>query len=66
GVMAGFNMSGDLRLPSVNIPVGSLAAIAISWFLYIVFVFLLGAICTREFLRYEFMIAEKVSGRHAG
>ncbi|XP_071978236.1 solute carrier family 12 member 8 isoform X2 [Engystomops pustulosus] len=59
GVMAGFNMSGDLRLPSVNIPVGSLAAIAISWFLYIVFVFLLGAICTREFLRYEFMIAEK-------
>ncbi|KAG9468987.1 hypothetical protein GDO78_021461 [Eleutherodactylus coqui] len=61
GVMAGFNMSGDLRLPSVNIPVGSLAAIAISWFLYIVFVFLLGAICMREFLRYEFMIAEKVS-----
>ncbi|XP_056391949.1 solute carrier family 12 member 8 [Hyla sarda] len=61
GVMAGFNMSGDLRRPSVNIPVGSLAAIAISWFLYIVFVFLLGAICSREFLRYEFMIAEKVS-----
>lgn len=61
GVMAGFNMSGDLRRPAVNIPVGSLAAIAISWFLYIVFVFLLGAICSREFLRYEFMIAEKVS-----
>ncbi|XP_044153495.1 solute carrier family 12 member 8 [Bufo gargarizans] len=61
GVMAGFNMSGDLRRPSVSIPVGSLAAIAISWFLYVVFVFLLGAICTREFLRYDFMIAEKVS-----
>ncbi|XP_018430923.1 PREDICTED: solute carrier family 12 member 8, partial [Nanorana parkeri] len=61
GVMAGFNMSGDLRRPSVNIPIGSLAAIAISWFLYIVFVFLLGATCAREFLRYEFMIAEKVS-----
>ncbi|XP_075687152.1 solute carrier family 12 member 8 [Rhinoderma darwinii] len=61
GVMAGFNMSGDLRRPSVNIPVGSLAAIAISWFLYIVFVVLLGAICTRDFLRFEFMIAEKVS-----
>lgn len=30
------------------------------WFLYIVFVFLLGAICTREALRYDFMIAEKV------
>ncbi|KAM5153315.1 solute carrier family 12 member 8 [Mantella aurantiaca] len=61
GVMAGFNMSGDLRRPSVNIPLGSLAAITISWFLYVVFVFLLGATCAREFLRFEFMIAEKVS-----
>lgn len=30
------------------------------WFLYIVFVFLLGTICTREALRYDFLIAEKV------
>lgn len=32
-----------------------------SWFLYLVFVFLLGAICTREALRYDFLIAEKVN-----
>lgn len=31
------------------------------WFLYIVFAFLLGAICTREALRHDFLIAEKVS-----
>ncbi|XP_006869493.1 PREDICTED: solute carrier family 12 member 8 [Chrysochloris asiatica] len=61
GVMAGFNMGGDLREPAASIPLGSLAAIGISWFLYIVFVFLLGAICTREALRYDFLIAEKVS-----
>lgn len=61
GVMAGFNMGGDLREPAASIPLGSLAAVGISWFLYIVFVFLLGAICTREALRYDFMIAEKVS-----
>ncbi|XP_030066403.1 solute carrier family 12 member 8 isoform X2 [Microcaecilia unicolor] len=61
GVMVGFNMSGDLRKPATNIPTGSLTAIGVSWFLYIIFVFLLGAICTRESLRYEFMIAEKVS-----
>ncbi|XP_019378103.1 PREDICTED: solute carrier family 12 member 8 [Gavialis gangeticus] len=61
GVMAGFNMSGDLQKPATNIPLGSLAAIGTSWFLYMVFVFLLGAICTRESLRYDFMIAEKVS-----
>ncbi|XP_039351819.1 solute carrier family 12 member 8 isoform X3 [Mauremys reevesii] len=59
GVMAGFNMSGDLQKPAASIPLGSLAAIGISWFLYIVFVFLLGAICTRESLRYDFLIAEK-------
>ncbi|XP_063663123.1 solute carrier family 12 member 8 isoform X6 [Pan troglodytes] len=61
GVMAGFNMGGDLREPAASIPLGSLAAVGISWFLYIVFVFLLGAICTREALRYDFLIAEKVS-----
>lgn len=33
------------------------------WFLYLVFVFLLGAICTREALRYDFLIAEKVISR---
>ncbi|XP_067890597.1 solute carrier family 12 member 8 [Heterodontus francisci] len=61
GVMAGFNMSGDLQKPASNIPVGSLAAVGVSWFLYLVFVFLLGAVCTREALRYDFMIAEKVA-----
>uniref|UniRef100_A0A672MUE6 Solute carrier family 12 member 8-like n=1 Tax=Sinocyclocheilus grahami TaxID=75366 RepID=A0A672MUE6_SINGR len=61
GVMAGFNMSSDLQRPEHNIPVGTLAAVCISWFLYLVFVFLLGAICTRDALRYDFLIAEKVS-----
>ncbi|XP_021115284.1 solute carrier family 12 member 8 isoform X2 [Heterocephalus glaber] len=61
GVMAGFNMGGDLREPEASIPLGSLAAVGISWFLYIIFTFLLGAICTREALRYDFLIAEKVS-----
>ncbi|KAJ8784385.1 hypothetical protein J1605_008229 [Eschrichtius robustus] len=59
GVMAGFNMGGDLREPAASIPLGSLAAVGISWFLYIVFVLLLGAICTRGALRYDFLIAEK-------
>ncbi|XP_051997760.1 solute carrier family 12 member 8 isoform X3 [Xyrauchen texanus] len=59
GVMAGFNMSSDLQRPEHNIPVGTFAAVCTSWFLYLVFVFLLGAICTREALRYDFLIAEK-------
>ncbi|XP_077584373.1 solute carrier family 12 member 8 [Stigmatopora nigra] len=61
GVMSGFNMSPDLRRPEHNIPVGTLAAVFTSWFLYLVFVFLLGAICSREALRYDFLISEKVS-----
>ncbi|KAJ8282969.1 hypothetical protein COCON_G00054880 [Conger conger] len=61
GVMAGFNMSSDLQRPEHSVPLGTLAALGISWFLYLIFVFLLGAICTREALRYDFLIAEKVS-----
>ncbi|XP_057708895.1 solute carrier family 12 member 8-like [Corythoichthys intestinalis] len=61
GVMSGFNMSPDLQRAEHNIPVGTLAAVFTSWFLYLVFVFLLGAICSREALRYDFLIAEKVS-----
>uniref|UniRef100_A0A6I8PFB9 Amino acid permease/ SLC12A domain-containing protein n=1 Tax=Ornithorhynchus anatinus TaxID=9258 RepID=A0A6I8PFB9_ORNAN len=61
GVLAGFNMSGDLDRPLTSIPLGSLAAIGVSWFLYVVFVFLLGAVCSREALRQDFMIAQKVS-----
>uniref|UniRef100_W5M4E0 Solute carrier family 12 member 8 n=1 Tax=Lepisosteus oculatus TaxID=7918 RepID=W5M4E0_LEPOC len=37
GVMAGFNMSPDLQKPDYNIPVGSLAAIGISLFLFLFF-----------------------------
>ncbi|KAK3569009.1 hypothetical protein QTP86_021583 [Hemibagrus guttatus] len=61
GVMAGFNMSSDLHKPEHSIPLGTLAAVFTSWFLYLVFVFLLGAICTRDALRSDFLIAEKVS-----
>ncbi|XP_062862295.1 solute carrier family 12 member 8 [Trichomycterus rosablanca] len=61
GVMAGFNMSSDLDKPEHNIPVGTLAALFTSWFLYLVFVFLLGSICTRDALHFDFLIAEKVS-----
>ncbi|KAI8506134.1 hypothetical protein Bbelb_164870 [Branchiostoma belcheri] len=62
GVMAGVNMSGDLKTPNRSIPIGSLSAIGVSTVLYILFVLLLGAVCTRAGLQDDFMIAEKVSG----
>lgn len=54
-------MSGDLRAPSTDIPNGTLSAISTGTFLYLVFVFFLGATVTRETLLTDFMIAARVS-----
>lgn len=61
GVLAGINMSGDLKDPSNNIPAGTLAALGFSGMLYILFAVLLGAVCTRYALLTDYMIASKVS-----
>lgn len=61
GVLAGINMSGDLKDPSSNIPAGTLAALGFSGMLYILFAVLLGAVCTRYALVADYMIASKVS-----
>ncbi|XP_041361289.1 solute carrier family 12 member 8-like [Gigantopelta aegis] len=61
GILAGINMSGDLKDPFHNIPKGTLAALSFSTFLYIAFILVLGSTCTRSFLLGDYMIAEKVS-----
>ncbi|XP_070501508.1 solute carrier family 12 member 8 [Chironomus tepperi] len=61
GVLAGINMSGDLRTPSVDIPNGTLASIATSTFLYMVFMIFLGSTVQRATLLVDFTIAAKVS-----
>lgn len=61
GIMAGINMSGDLKNPGVNIPTGTLAALGVSGLLYMLFAVLLGAVCTREALLSDYMIASKVA-----
>ncbi|CAH3179258.1 unnamed protein product [Porites lobata] len=61
GVLAGINMSGDLKDPSSNIPAGTLAALGFSGMLYILFALLLGAVCSRHALLTDYMIASKVS-----
>lgn len=61
GILAGLNMSGDLRAPSINIPNGTLSAITTGTFLYLVFVLFLGATCSRSYLMTDFTIAATVS-----
>lgn len=61
GVMAGVNMSGDLKTPRKSIPLGTLSAIFLTFILYLLFVLLLGSTCLRSALQEDFMIAEKVS-----
>nr|BAC20265.1 cation-chloride cotransporter 9 homolog [Rattus norvegicus] len=62
GVMAGFNMGGDLREPAdQHTPRLPSSCWVSRGFSNIIFAFLLGAVCTREALRSDFLIAEKVS-----
>ena len=61
GVMAGINMSGDLRNPSENIPDGTFAALGVSTFLYMSHALILGYTCLRDSLRTDSLIQEKVA-----
>ncbi|GBN67688.1 Solute carrier family 12 member 8 [Araneus ventricosus] len=61
GILAGINMSGDLHNPSRDIPVGTLASVGTSFFIYMTFVVGLGATCQRWALHTDYMIAAKVS-----
>ncbi|XP_071506178.1 solute carrier family 12 member 8-like [Diadema antillarum] len=61
GVMAGINMSGDLRDARKSIPEGTLSALGVTTVLYLLFAILLGATCDRWYLQNDYMIAETVS-----
>ncbi|EFO16110.1 hypothetical protein LOAG_12397 [Loa loa] len=61
GVLAGVNMSDDLRDPQLSIPVGELSAIAVSSMIILSFILLLGSLVNRAYLICDTLIAEKVS-----
>ncbi len=56
GIMAGANMSGDLRDPRRAIPVGTMSAIFVTMFIYIAIAWMAARIATPEELRTNQMI----------
>jgi amino acid transporter len=48
GIMAGANISGDLKDPQTAIPLGTLMAIAITTFVYLLMVWMTGSTTLRD------------------
>ncbi|CAG9533733.1 unnamed protein product [Cercopithifilaria johnstoni] len=61
GVLAGVNMSDDLRDPQLSIPVGELSAISVSSMIILTFILLFGSLVNRVYLICDTLIAAKVS-----
>lgn len=56
GIMAGANMSGDLKDPRRAIPIGTLSAIGVTFIIYLALAYFLSVVATPEELRSNQMI----------
>lgn len=65
GIMAGANMSGDLRKPEVAIPKGTLLAVVATLLIYVAMAVMLGASATREQLIGNNLVVSEVSASAA-
>lgn len=61
GIMAGVNMSGDLKNPSKSIPKGTFAAIGVGYFIYMALPILLANRASAESLIADPLIMRKIS-----
>lgn len=61
GIMAGANMSGDLKNPAHSIPRGTLTAVAVTAVVYLSMAFLLAGVSTHEELTTNNLIVREVS-----
>ncbi|KAK1882449.1 Solute carrier family 12 member 9 [Dissostichus eleginoides] len=61
GIMAGANMSGDLKTPSISIPKGTIVAVFYTFAVYVLLFLLVGATCDRTLLIQDYGFLQRIN-----
>lgn len=61
GIMAGANMSGELKNPSESIPKGTIMAVAYTFTVYVLLYLLLSSTCDRSLLLNDYAVFQRVN-----
>ncbi|XP_030638137.1 solute carrier family 12 member 9 [Chanos chanos] len=61
GIMAGANMSGELKNPSVSIPKGTIMAVLYTFSVYVILFILLSSTCDRMLLIQDYGVLQRIN-----
>ncbi|XP_048853818.1 solute carrier family 12 member 9 [Brienomyrus brachyistius] len=61
GVMAGANMSGELKNPSASIPKGTITAVLYTFFVYVLLFLLVSSTCDRVLLLQDYSFFQRIN-----